>query len=112
MNEFLLLILLAATTYTIGRVIALDGLFEELRDAYLDWVTAGVRNGDPGWEALPVWRKKLATVVQCPHCVTAYPAAAAVAVTDIWFVDLPMPVLWWFGAWSLGLVFWAIVDSD
>jgi hypothetical protein len=111
-NEFLLFVFLGATAYTIGRVIALDSLFEEWRDAYLDWVTLDTQRTDPAWNALPVWRRKAATVVTCPHCVTAYPSAVGVVVVDVWFQDLAMPVLWWFGAWSLALLLWAAIDSD
>lgn len=122
MTDWFLWILLSATAYTLGRLIVLDSLFEEPRTAVLDRLTTTfveadnvrrpVHRHEIGWLDLPLWKQKAATLLTCPHCCTGWTSAGTVAVTDIWFIDLPVPVLWWFGAWMGALIAWAIVDSD
>ena len=116
----LLWILLSATAYTLGRLIVLDSLFEEPRTAILDRLTTTevdgerrvVHNHEIGWLQLPLWKQKVATLLTCPHCVCGWTSAGTVAVVDIGFEELSLPVLWWFGAWAGALTYWAIVDSE
>lgn len=111
---------MSACAYTLGRIIVLDSLIEEPRTAMLDWLTTTDVDGERrvvhrheiGWLSLPLWKRKIATLFTCPHCVTGWTSAGTVVVTDVWFADFPLPVLWWFGSWAGGLVFWAIIDSE
>ena len=123
MSEFFLLLLAAAATYSIGRVIVLDDIFAEIRDGIIDRLTMAefpdgerrpiVRSvdGETMWRTLPLWRQKLATLLTCPHCVTAWVGAASVAVLDV-FESVPVPVYFWLATWSIALVLWAVVDSE
>jgi hypothetical protein len=55
-------------------------------------------------------RSKLAKLIVCPYCSSAYVAAAFVAlyVNDV----LPMWVYWWFAIWMSGIVVLEYTDGD
>jgi Protein of unknown function (DUF1360) len=112
MTDWLVWVLLSATTYTLGRLIALDSILDEPREMFLRWIGDDKLQSDPGWAELPLWRRKLYVLPLCPHCVTGWTSAGTVAVVDLGFEGLPLPVLWWFGAWAGALTFWAIIDNE
>jgi hypothetical protein len=122
-NVWFLLLLTSAATYTVARVWILDSLFEEIREGIVDRLTTGdtgygetrpIHNHEIAWLSLPLWKRKLSTLLTCPHCLTAWMGAAVLGLTE-WLVagvSIPAPVLFWLGTWTGALVFWAIIDHE
>ena len=54
-------------------------------------------------------RQKLAELLGCPYCVSAYAAGAVYAGCE-WRESVPLPLLFWLAIWSGGLVAYKIVD--
>jgi FtsH-binding integral membrane protein len=102
MSYLLLLIVLSAVTYRVGRFLILDTLIDEPRNRVLSWL-----------EMRPTrfW-SKVHDLLGCPFCITIWIAAGAVAITDIWFASVPMPVWTWLAVATGALVFWAVIDSE
>lgn len=100
MNYLVLLVVLSAVSYRVGRFLALDTLIDGTRMRLLNWLVTR------GFVA-----RKIADLIGCPYCVTIWTSAGAVALTTL-YVDVPLPVWTWLAAATGALVFWAIIDND
>lgn len=101
MSYVLLLVVLSAVTYRVGRFIVLDTLIDSPRNKVIDWLLGRKKN----------WSLKLAELIGCPYCITVWVAAGAVALTAL-FQPIPYPVWTWLTVATGSLVFWAIIDSE
>jgi hypothetical protein len=120
MSLFFLLVLTSFCAYRAGRFIALDDLIKETREKVLDWLTSlelvdgqkhVIDEHSAFYSDIPLWRRKAATLLTCPFCVTAYTSALSVLILMA-FESVPLPVYFWGATWTGALIVWAIVDSD
>jgi hypothetical protein len=99
-SDLILLVVLSAVSYRVGRFIALDTLIDNPRARLLLWL------GDRGAAC-----RKIAELIGCAYCVTIWTSAGAVAITTL-FVDVRFPVWVWLASATGALVFWSIIDSE
>lgn len=120
---WLIFTLMSFSVYRITRFIILDSLIEMWRERFYEWVLSPLSHDDKKMvldyhedgplRTLPAWRRKLYQLSSCPFCISAY-VAGAVLVTTLWVSDFsfPMPVWWWLGIWTGGLIVYRIIDAD
>ncbi len=108
-GPWLLLVLAILATARLTRLIFKDTIFTIPREALLaalqDPVVVkkmkGKRDGEVvrrrGWSIY--LRNKLAELIVCPYCNSAYTAAAVLLGYRIWVTDFEAPVLLWFAVW-------------
>lgn len=110
-----LLVVLSLVSYRVTRLIVLDHLFDGARETVVaKWI---LRCGDMAYlpfaladETRPLWRRKLATLLTCQFCSSAYVSAGAVTITDA-YTSVPLPVWAWLAVWSGGLLAWRIIET-
>lgn len=106
----LLFVVHAFVVYRVTRFVILDDVIEELRDRVLNKLLDGLEEDQ--LRLLPLWRRKLYTLLNCPFCVSIY-VAAGVTLAHRWVVEpLPVPVWWWVAIAAASLVAYAYIDSD
>ena len=99
---FVLLIVLSAVTYRVGRFLLLDSLIDAPRERVMVWLEE-----HPG----RVWGK-VYELVDCPWCITIWIAAGVVGL-QAWVVGgVPVPVWTWLAVATGSLVWWKIIDDD
>jgi hypothetical protein len=97
-----LVFVLSAVTYRVGRFIVLDTMIDTPREKLMVWLEE-----HPRW----LWAK-LYELIGCPWCVTIWVAAGAVGL-QTWVVGgVPVPVWTWLAVASGSLVWWTIIDND
>lgn len=101
--SWLLLIMMSAAAYRVGRLIALDTIWEGWREKLLGWLTTGKK--------LSVWKLKVSELITCPFCITGWTALAVTIAVDI-VHRLPLIGVWWLATWVGALLFWGLIDSD
>lgn len=110
MPLILTFLILGLVVYRVTRFIILDDLIEGTRDRVLNGLLAGRSEDELG--SLPLWRRKLYTLLNCPFCVSIY-VAAGVVLAHRWIVEpLPAPVWWWLGTATVALVVYTYIDSE
>jgi hypothetical protein len=80
-------------TYLLLLVLLILGSYRAWRLVGRDTITEGLRDRLP---------ERVRTPVECPWCAGLWFSAAIVLIVDIWFVPLPLPLLW-IGAVSTGV---------
>jgi hypothetical protein len=120
-NPWFLLLLATFTTARLTRLIFKDTIFtvprEALLEALQDPVTVKKMKGKKddevirrrGWSIY--LRNKLAELIICPYCNSAYTAAATLLGIRIFVTDFEAPVLWWFATWFGAIVFLEWTDG-
>lgn len=91
MLAFVLIIGLASAR--LARLALDDSIFDEPRDEILDH-TEG----------------KLATLLSCPWCVSAYTTGALIAVVDLAGFSVPLPFVVWLAAWQVAVAAYFTTD--
>lgn len=102
MPAWLLLVAMSAAAYRLGRLVALDTIWEGWRDKLREKLTMG--------DKLSVWKLKLDELITCPFCITGWTSALVVAAT-YYFERFPLPVLCWLAVWTGALLFWGTIDD-
>jgi hypothetical protein len=87
----LTVLLLSLVAFRVTRFILEDSLIEEPRE----WVRRKLI-GMPSSMAkpMPVWRRKLLEIVECPWCMSVWVSAGTVALAFFTW-DAPRPPLFW-----------------
>lgn len=111
MDWLTLVIVLSATTYRFGRLVALDTIFTPWRSRLFPWLERGSK---------PM--RSFVTMLGCPWCITVWIAVISTLIVDwglpVPFVDwgtdvsVPLPFFTAFAVATGSLVFWGILDSD
>jgi hypothetical protein len=122
MNSFLLFIILAATVSRVTRFIVFDSLIDVQREwvlrklkppAELPVITGDEPIGTefewtPPQTRFKVLRDKLATLIDCPWCVSIWVSAATLWATYLFTeVTVPLPVFYWL---ALSMVATLLID--
>lgn len=121
--EILILVVVAALAAArLTRLIFKDTIFtiprEALLDALQDEVTVrkmkGKKDGEVvrrrGWSIY--LRNKLAELIVCPYCNSAYTTAAVLVGYRIFVVSFPAPVIVWLAAWMLAIAILEYTDGS
>lgn len=99
----ILIVVMGAAAYRIGRFVSLDTLWEGWRDKLYAWLTTGKK--------LSVWKLKLHELLTCPFCITGWTSLGVVIGVDI-FHHLDLIVIQWLATWVAALCWWGVIDSD
>lgn len=120
-NQFFLFLLAALATARLSRLIFKDTIFtaprEHLLEALQDEVVFKKMKGRKDEEVIRRrgWsiylRNKLAELIVCPYCNSAYTAAAVLFGTRIFVTDFAAPVLWWLATWMAAIVVLEYTDG-
>lgn len=120
-GHWFLFVLAVMATARLTRLVFKDTIFTVPREALLaalqDPVTVkkmkGKRDGEVimrrGWSVY--LRNKLAELIVCPYCNSAYTAAAVLIGIRIFVTDFEAPVLWWLATWYGAIVFLEWTDG-
>lgn len=103
MSDLLILAMMCAAAYRVGRFISLDSLWEGTRDKLYGWLTTGKK--------LSVWKLKVHELLTCPFCITGWTALAVTIGVDLAH-HLELIFLWWMATWVGALLLWGLIDSD
>jgi hypothetical protein len=101
-SDLILVVILSAVTYRVGRFIALDSMFEGTRERVYAWLLGHDRF---------IWHK-IAELLGCPYCITVWVAAATCFAYRVAVEPFAAPVFVWLAVSTGALIFWAIVDSE
>lgn len=122
-SPWFLLVLTALASARIARLVYKDSIFDAPREALVNWLEDEYKVGAVDSEGVAVpgtitrrrfaWlRVKLAYLITCPYCVTAYTTAPVLVAWRIWVGPFAVPVLWWFAVWMLAVVVLEYTDGD
>lgn len=98
----------------VTMLITQDTFFDEPRE----WLEAKLTFDGMSDNMLPYWRRKLAYLITCPYCASAY--VAALAVWMLWGLGGMFPVPpgnwmhWpalWLAVWAAHLIAWAASEG-
>ena len=87
----LTVLLLSLVAFRVTRFILEDSLIEEPRE-WLRRKLIGIPKGIN--VPMPVWRRKLLEIIECPWCMTVWVSAGTVGLASVTW-DAPRPPLFW-----------------
>lgn len=99
-----LFVLMSFAAYRLTRLAVEDTIIENQRV----WLVTKLMNCKQSWRK--VCRDKLAYLITCPYCTSAYVAAGVVIVTDQ-FESVPLPWLTWAAAWGAVAAAWGVFEK-
>jgi hypothetical protein len=118
---FLVVATLATARST--RLVYKDSIFEAPREALVNWLEDEYHVGATDSQGVPVpgtitrkrfagIRVKLAELITCPYCVSAYTSAAVLILWRIFVWPFPAPVFMWLAVWMLAVVVLEYTDGE
>lgn len=105
MSVISLVVLLSLVVYRTTRFLIDDSLIDEPR-----WWLEDKIKGKWSSIDMPGWRAKLVELMGCPYCVSAYVAAGATALTDL-YTSVPLPVWVWLASMGGAMIVWRFVET-
>lgn len=87
----LTILLLSLVAFRVTRFILEDSLIEEPRE-WLRRKLIGIPKGIN--QPMPVWRRKLLEIIECPWCMSVWVSAGTVGLAWLTW-DAPRPPLFW-----------------
>lgn len=102
LNELVMIVVLSAVVYRVGRFLVLDTMIEGTRDRIFGWLAHRERF---------FWHKLL-DLLGCPYCITVWVAAGACLAWRLFVGDFAAPVFVWLAVSAGSLVFWNYIDSE
>lgn len=102
LNELVMIVVLSAVTYRVGRFLVLDTMIEGTRDKVY---------GNLAHRPQFFWQKVL-EMLGCPYCITVWIAAGACLTWRIFVGSFAAPVFVWLAVCAGALVFWNYIDSE
>lgn len=98
----ILIVILSAVVYRVGRFLILDTMFEGTRAQVFGRLAMRERF---------IWHK-IAELLGCPYCITVWIAAAACFAWRIFVEPFPAPVFVWLAVSTGSLLFWRAIDYE
>lgn len=94
MNPWLVVVLIALTTYRLTRLIVDDRISKPVVDRVQEWAERRWIAKRPDSDTnSDQWQSSVAYLFSCPWCVSVYVAGAVTVVVDAWFEPVALPVL-------------------
>lgn len=108
MPRLQLTILLSLAIYRVTRLIVSDTIFDNQRMWIVMKLTHGKHSAHRRRQTV---RDKVAYMITCPYCSSAYVSLAGIVLVDHW-VSVPLVWLEWLAVWAGSLVVWRIVEDN
>jgi chromate transport protein ChrA len=101
-NELIMIVVLSAAVYRVGRFIILDTMFEGTRAQVF---------GRLAMRQKFIWHK-IAELLGCPYCITVWLAAGACIAWRLFVGPFAAPVFAWLAVCTGALLFWRAIDWE